>query len=224
MRSVLVIEDDESLITILKHHFRHEMNIEFTYCTRYQEALDYCEKRSFDIYIIDLNLDGFSGLNLLRILQKEKDIDNRAILFSSETNDDIKIQGYNLGASNFVEKPLNIDLLRAIIKRNLRVLDRREISSLRFGSLEINLDMRTCRYQQRKIYLTQTEFNLLNELMKSPARIVPKDHLSFMGKDPNKAMTYKALEMHLSMIKKKLGNKELIKTVRGIGYVLSSED
>jgi len=224
LRSILVIEDDETTLFLFKHHFKNEINTEFYYASTYLEGLALITNRSFDAYILDLNLNGYPGIDLLKILQKEKNIDNRVIIISADSSDSTKAEAYDLGASNFMLKPINIKVLRAIINKNLRALEYKFDEKIDLGSFWISIEQHLCFLREenieKEVSLTLTEFKILLRLARSPNIIVSKDELSYLGKDPTTPMSYKSLEMHIASLRKKLRNKELIQSKRSLGYVL----
>lgn len=226
MKSVLVIEDDPVLTALMKKHFAKEISIDFNYVFTYHDCVELIQKRSFDLYILDLNLDGHSGLEVMRLLQKERSITNRVIVMSASQDEQSQINAYNLGASNFMQKPLNFNILRSILRKNLRSVDEQNFGELVFEDIILNLEKRECILRasdkNRKIDLSLTEFNIIYELAKNEGRIVSKEDLSFLGKDQSASMSYKALEMHVSGLRKKLG-ENLIETKRGIGYIFSAK-
>jgi two-component system, OmpR family, response regulator len=220
MREILVIEDDNNIIALFKHYFKTSININFTYALSYSESLALIASRTFDIYIIDINLEGHSGLDVLRVIQNERnrDIDNRIIVSSVDIDLNSKINSFDLGASNFLSKPISFDLLAAILRKNLRCIESKSAGNLNFPTLLIEFNTRCCFVKMdskvTQINLTNIEFNILFKLAKSPSTIISKDNLSILGKDP---MSFKALEMHIASIRRKIG-KERIITSRGIGY------
>ncbi|MBT3236630.1 MAG: response regulator transcription factor [Bdellovibrionales bacterium] len=226
MKNILVIEDDKNLLMLMQHQFKDELNSRFTYSPSYSDGMSQIAQRSFDLYIIDINLMGYSGLDILRLLQKEENIDNRVIVMSIDDEIASQVKAYNLGASNFILKPINFDIIRAMLRKNIRSLESREVGKLDFGDLTIAPDTRSCYIRtgdsSLEVDLTLIEFNLLYKMAKSSNIVITKEDLCFLGRDQNQPMSFKALEMHISSLRKKL-IADLIITKRGVGYYLKRE-
>ena len=84
MIEIIVIDDDPSILKLFELQFKSEINTKFTLIDNYLEGLAEIANKSFDLYIVDYKLDAGDGIKLISILQKEKNIDNRVLLMSSE--------------------------------------------------------------------------------------------------------------------------------------------
>ena len=224
MRTILVIDDDKELLDLFQHRFRKELEVEFSLASSYSEGVSLIASRKYDLYILDLNLGDYSGFDILKLLQKEENINNRIIIMSAERSSEKRIRAYDLGAANFIAKPLHFDLLRAMTKKNLRALDGSQPHRVFTKAFTLDLRMHQCFKQAGEqtfeIDLTPVEFNILFELAQNKNKVHRKEDLSFLGKDQNDPMSFKALEMHISSLRKKLG-ENVILTKRGIGYYLN---
>ena len=226
MRKVLIIEDDQSFSRLIKHSLENDINTEVDVADNYLKGLSMAINTDYDLYLVDLNLDGESGIDLIKILAKNKKIDNKVIVVSAVITKELQIEGYNLGVSNFVSKPVDLDLLKAIMRKNLRMLDNSHSEILSFYNLYLNLGERRAYAkvdeQKEELNLSPTEYTILFKLLNARGNVVSKEELSYSGKDENKAMSFKSVEMHISAIRKKLEiNKVVyIESKWGVGYYL----
>ncbi len=158
--------------------------------------------------------------------QKEKAIINRVIVMSSEESTDVEIDAYNLGASNFLTKPFDFKLLRSILRKNLGALDDATPDIIKTKFFVLDLKQLKCfkieNEKQIEITLTKIEFKILLNLAVNPGQVKLKEDLIFLGKDESDPMSFKALEMHVASMRKKLG-ADIIKTKRGVGYFLTTD-
>ncbi len=221
MQKVLVIEDDLSILKLMEHHFKQEINISFVFKSSFSEGVSTIASEKFDQYIIDINLNDFSGLDILRILQKEKNIDNRVIVMSAKSDTKVRIEAYDLGASNFIKKPIEFDLLRSMLRKNIRAtfVSNEVIINNKFFILNPLMNSLVLKENDEEVHLSVTEYNIFYRLARSPNIVISKEDLSFLGKDKNESMSFKALEMHIKNIRKKTIS-ELILTKRGFGYYM----
>ena len=179
--------------------------------------------QSYDLYIIDYRIGSYSGLDLLKILQKEERIYNRVILISGRIDEQSRIEAFNYGVSNIIDKPINFKILKSIIQRNIRMIESSLRDSYVLGPISLNINKRICEVSNKgessEVDLTPIEFNILQKLIRNPGNAYSKNELSFLGKSANEPMSYKSLEMKVVSLRKKLGEFGLmIKTVRGYGY------
>ena len=225
MKKVLVIEDDLNLQMLMQHRFQNELHVEFSYVSTYQQGLTAIANQDFDLFIIDINLELFSGFDILRLLNKTRSILHRVIVISSSHDTKDMIEAYECGATNYLVKPLNLDVLSAILRNCLRSLDIKSEGLMEVGIFVLKAEKRECYIREGEkliqIDLTPIEYNIFYRLCDSAGRIVSKEELSFLGKDRNEPMSFKALDMHIKCLRDKLG-RERIKTKRGIGFYIES--
>lgn len=223
MIEVILIDDDPDIHSLFKHHFKNEVGVSFTYVSDFIKGVATVINRSFDLYVVDLNLDDISGLEIIRLLQKEKNIDNRIILMSEKLDKESKIEAFNLGVSNVVDKPIDFDVLKPLLNKNIRMIEGASQETLRLGDLSFNTSKYTCKNLETNefIHFTKTEFLLLVRLLMARGRIIPKDELCLTAKDNDEPMSHKSLEMKIVSLRKKLGERsDYIKTIRGVGYAI----
>ena len=223
MIKIALVDDDKNIHKIFNAYFKNDIGTEFYYIDNYYEALATFVNRSFDLYIIDYQIGAHSGIDLLKVLQKEERIYNRAILISGRIDEDSRIKAFNYGVSNIIDKPINFNILKAIIQRNIRMIESTTRSEYRLGELLIDVNRHICTIKvndkTKEIKLTPTEFFILYELMKNPSIVKTKEKLSFAGKNNNEPMSFKSLEMKIVSLRRKISPYEhYIKTIRGIGY------
>jgi len=228
MRKILIVEDELIMSTLFKSKFKKQIDIEITIVNTFIDGLAKIMNESFDLYILDYHLGSQgTGLDLLRLLQKEINISNRVIMISGGLSEDIVIQAYELGVSNFINKPPNFSILNAIIKKNLRMIENSHSSLITCGPLSLDLARKLCVLREEKgmneINITPIELKILVRLATTPNVVISKDELSSLGADYVEPMSFKALEVHIVNLRKKSNIiKEMLLTKRGYGYYLST--
>lgn len=226
MRKVLIIEDDQSFSRLIKFNLESDINTEVDVADNYLKGLSMSINNDYDLYLVDLNLDGESGIDLIKILAKNKKIDNKVIIVSSLITKELQIEGYNLGVSNFVAKPVDLDLLKSIMRKNLRMLDNSHSEIISFYNLYLNPGERRAYIKiddhKTELNLSPTEYTILFKLLNARGNVISKEELSYCGKDENKAMSFKSVEMHISSLRKKLDITPTIniESKWGVGYYL----
>lgn len=223
MIRIAVVDDDMDMINLFKKRFSTVLNSNFSYITSFHEALATFVNKSFDLYVIDYNLDKGVGLDLVRLLQKEDRIDNRVVLMSARLDKKQVVEAFNLGVSNVIDKPIDFKVLGAILNKNIRMIEKSTRDEYKVGNIIINLGKVSCFLESEEsseeITLSLIEFQLLQKMIMAHERVVSKDALCSCGKYIDRPMSYKALEMHIVSLRKKLKEEGArIKTVRGLGY------
>lgn len=228
MKKILVIDDDKTMLKIIEKKLHDFYDLKVTFCRSYIEAMAEIASENYDLFILDYQLDhGRNGFEILEVLKRKMNISNRVIMFSATHDEELMINAYGLGVSNFFKKPLKINLFGAVLKKNLRMLESKVEKSILLNGMRLEFALQSCyeihEKDEREIPLTPIEYKILVRLMSAPDRLVSKDELIFFGIDHSKPMSYKALEMHISNLRKKSTRFEkVIQTKRGHGYYWKS--
>jgi DNA-binding response OmpR family regulator len=220
---LLVIEDEPSLLNSILRYFRQEQFV----CDQagdFSEALRRMEDSPYDCIILDINLPGGSGLQLLKYLREDKKKDG-VIIISARSSLDDKIMGLDYGADDYLTKPFHLPELSARVKALLRRKYGEGNAELSLGELRIDLSARTVIVRDQPVALGKIEYNLLVFLATNKNRVVSQqaiaEHLYEGPSDqaPGPEFVYS----HIKNLKRKLKEKgcpEIIQTVYGLGYKL----
>src|ERR1700754_1446719 len=218
---LLVVEDEPGLLNSITRYFRQEQFI----CegvSNYPDALQRIEDTPYDCIILDINLPGGSGLQLLQYLRQDKKKDG-VIIISARNSLDDKITGLDFGADDYLTKPFHLPELSARVKALLRRKYSDGNSIVDLDILRIDLDSRAATTRDQPIALSKIEFDLLLFLVTNKNRVVSRqaiaEHLYDGPSDqvPGSEFVYS----HIKNLKRKLKEKgcpEFIQTVYGLGY------
>ena len=217
---ILLVEDDELLargmVTRLKH-----MGYQPEHCTTGKQALQAAQASSFELMILDLGLpDGFA-LDLIRQL-RQSGVSMPILVLTAQSQLDTKLTALNSGADDYLVKPIDVLELEARIRVLSRRQQQRRDDSLQLAGISLNLHNHQCQFQQQDVSLTRREFMLLKEFMLKPDRILSRQQLEELSYGWDGDTESNAIEVHIHNLRKKL-SPEVIKTVRGVGYMLVSQ-
>ncbi|MGQ8365963.1 response regulator [Glaciecola sp. 1036] len=227
MHQILIIDDDLSLTELLNEYLTQQ-GYAVTVANQPRQGIELIQEREFDVLLLDVmmpDLDGFTVLGEVRKFSKIP-----ILMLTAKGDDYDKILGLELGADDYLAKPFNHRELLARIKALVRrlsadgVLSNREV--LKLHSMEINLGTQQVSVNHQNIEMTGTEFYLLVQLVKNTGRLLTKEHLSEVVLNRKLAPFDRSLDMHISNLRKKLseqGINDVIKTIRGNGYLMTSE-
>jgi two-component system, OmpR family, response regulator MprA len=217
---VLVIEDDAEIADVLRRFLRQEGH-EVRTAADGEEALDAAPEFVPDLVILDLGLPGIDGVEVCRRLRADGDVPILILTARAETED--RVEGLDSGADDYLVKPFERQELLARIRALLRRRPPRGSASLTVGDLSLNPDTREVTRGERRIELTNREFELLEYLMRNERLVISRERLleEVWGYDPMAPTN--TIDVFISNLRRKLeadGEPRLLHTKRGAGYVL----
>ena len=219
---ILVVDDEVGLATEISVALRAA-----GYLTRAvhngTEALQTILEAKPDLVLLDIMLPGLNGFEVAQ--QAIEKLGVPIIFMTARDAPEDKLRGLTVGADDYVTKPI---LMGELLLRVRAVLRRTGVAAapMAIGDLVINEDEASVKYAGEEIHLTNTEYRLLGELARSRGRVLSKNYLltqvwGYDAFDPN------LVEVHVSSLRKKLeaagcDANELIKTKRGLGYMIKA--
>ena len=214
---ILVIEDDQSLAELISHSLKREgMEVEIIY--RGDEGVDRILEMSPDLVILDLMLPGLNGLEVCR--QVRTDYKGSIIMLTAQESETIQLQGFEVGADDYVVKPVKPQLLIARIRAHLRKMSSHD--SQPTPPLRIDLSSRSVHVCGKELKLTTSEFELLALLAAHPGETLTRQQLYYELRGIDYDGLDRSIDLRVSKLRsnlKAMGLKsEVIKTVHGRGY------
>ena len=222
---ILVIDDEPGILNLVTSYLKADGYEVYTAADGLS-GLKAARTFEPDLVILDIMLPGLDGLELLARLRRESDV--YVILLTARTEEVDKIVGLSVGADDYMIKPFSPRELVARVKAALRRLktgagSRSENAVLVFKRLRIAVDGRQVFMDDRLIELTAIEFDLLKALAENRRRVLTREQLlekvwgyAYFG-------ATRVVDVHLGHVRQKLGEANLITTVRGVGYRFEDE-
>jgi DNA-binding response OmpR family regulator len=226
---VLLIEDDRRLAALTAQYLeKHGITVQQAHdgTTGLSEAM----ALRYDMILLDLMLPGIDGLEVCRKIRQHSDVP--IIMLTARDEEADCVMGLELGADDYVIKPFSSRELLARIRTSVRRARGKAgpvRRSLQIGQLTIDPASMTAALQGNKLELTAHEFELLRILAEHAGRVLSREQLLDLAKGSAEESFDRSIDVHISRLRQKLGdnpkNPQLIKTVRGSGYMyVSSED
>lgn len=222
---ILVVEDDPTMSRLLQQAIReegHSVLVE----TNGAEAYQVARFHEFDAIVLDVMLPGMDGFEIARRLRREGKQTPILILTARDTEMDV-VRGLNLGADDYLVKPFSLDVffarLSAVSRRGARSIS----VILTLADLEMDTGAREVRRRGSLLSLTRTEYGLLELLLRSAGRVVPREHIIETVWGYGASVESNTLDAFVSSLRAKVdvdGVTRLIRTVRGVGYALREHD
>ena len=221
----LLVEDDDRLARFTAEFLeQHEVGV--TIARDGDAALDHARATTFDIVVLDLMLPRRDGLAVCRELRRQSDVP--ILVVTARTDEQDRSVGLELGADDYLGKPFSarelLARIRALVRRARGQLGPSS-SVLRAGALELRLASMAVRYRDQPVELTSYEFTLLRILVERAGRVLSRDQLLELAKGTGYDDSFdRSIDVRISKLRQKLGEPSLIRTVRGAGYMLATED
>ncbi|WIG54600.1 MAG: hypothetical protein OJF61_000386 [Rhodanobacteraceae bacterium] len=228
---LLVVDDDAGVLDLLRRYFSGQ-GFEVSVAANGAEMRDALARLSVDLVMLDLGLPGEDGFDLTRQLRKSWD--GALIIITGRGESVDRVVGLELGADDYVTKPFELRELLARVRSVLRratpsavTADVANEPAFQFGNFLLTPQSRMLRTADGKaIALTTGEYELLRVLAEHPNRVLSRDDLMEHIHGRNAGPFDRAIDVQIGRLRRKVesdpANPELIKSVRGAGYVFSA--
>ena len=215
---LLLVEDDSMLGQAVKLGLA-ERGFSVDWVQTGAAAISAVNHGEYNAMVLDLGLPDLEGSRVLVSCRKRGLTLPILILTARDKSQEI-VQQLDNGADDYLTKPFDLNELAA----RLRALVRRQhgfaSNVLAVGALQLDTQTREVTFNGESIPLSRREFELLKTFMHAPERVHSRDKLEMAVFDNDADIESNALEVHVSNLRKKLGSKDCIETIRGIGYRL----
>ena len=218
MFKILVVEDDKNLRKLIVTCLEKASYTVFE-THNGEEALDLMDKEYVDLIVTDIMMPEMDGYELIKSL-RDANYNTPILIITAKEDIEDKRQGFNLGADDYMVKPINIDELILRVKSLLRRSNQANERKIKIGEVELDYDKLEVKKQEKVYQLTQKEFYLLYKLLSTPDTIYKRQDLieEIWGLENNS--DFITVDVHIKRLREKLEDiKEFeIVTIRGIGY------
>jgi len=221
---VLVVDDDERLYELIASYLEQN-DVSPVSAQNGRRALDLIEREAFDAVLLDVMMPGMDGLSVLKALRARWS-NLPVIMLTAKGDETDRVVGLELGADDYLAKPFSprelLARIKAVLRRASPDLAKQRLSA---GSVVVEVESRTVHVAGERVELTGLEFDLLLALVRRAGQVVPRASLLAQAGRTDVIVNERAVDVHISHLRKKLGDdaQRLIKTVRGVGYVLSKD-
>lgn len=218
---VLLIEDESELANSIQHYLKgNDFVCEWT--NNVQTALDKITTHDYDCILLDLTLPDGNGFDVLRALQYLHKMEGVIIISAKETLE-TKIEGFQLGADDYLTKPFHLSELLVRIQALIRRKNFKGSNLLIYREIEVDIFAKTVKAAGKKLDITKKEIDLLLYLIGNNNKVLSKsaiaEHLS--GDMADMLDNHDFVYAHIKNLKNKLkevGCEDYIKTIYGLGY------
>ena len=219
---ILVVDDEEDILELVKYNLEREGYLVDCVETG-EEAIERATAIRPDGILLDLMLPGVDGIEVCRELRKNPDTRTIPIIMMTAKGEEADVvSGLEVGADDYVPKPFStkvlIARLRALLRRTAEKKDEEAGEVIRRRTFVLDLGRREASIAGKPLDLTFTEFEILRLLAKRPGWVYSRSRIVNEIKGSDYPVTERAVDVQIVGLRKKLGDADLIETVRGVGY------
>lgn len=215
---ILLVEDDPSLAAGIRLALKPEHYAVDRLADGRQALAALQGDEPFDAVILDLGLPGLDGMRVLEAVRRRGNRVPVLVLTARDGIDD-RIAGLDAGADDYLIKPFQVDELKARLRALLRRSQGQTSHVLEARGIRLDPATRSVSCGEAPVALSRREFALLQEFLSHPGRVFTRDTLTRLIYGWDEEVESNAIEVHVHHLRRKLF-PELIRTVRGIGYVM----
>lgn len=217
---ILLVEDDALLGDGVCAGLRRDDNT-VDWVKNGETALSAIAETQYDCVILDIGLPKMSGLDVLQHVRKSDNTVPVLILTAQDGIDD-RVKGLDAGADDYVVKPFEFAELCARLRALTRRTRGKASESIRYKDINIDTSAHYVEYNGKPVELSRREYTLLIEMITNQGRVLSRQHLEQKLYSWGDEIESNTIEVYIHHLRKKLYS-DLIKTVRGIGYIVAKE-
>jgi two-component system response regulator MprA len=214
---VLVVDDDARIVAALKRALHYE-GYSVDVALDGPAALATAASRPPDLVLLDVMLPGVDGVEVCRRLRAADDVPILMLTARDATGD--RVRGLDSGADDYVVKPFANDELMARVRALLRRRAPGRRQRLAYADIAVDVGARETARAGRDVILTTTEFDLLCHFLRNPRQVLSRDQILDAVWGGDFGSISNVVDVYVGYLRAKLGEPRLIRTVRGVGYVL----
>lgn len=227
-KKILIVDDEKDIRDLLEFNLETE-GYKTSKAQDGEEALKKAVEKKPDLILLDIMLPKKDGFEVLRELRAGKETSDIPVIFLTAKDSEIdEVVGLELGADDYIIKPISIRKLLARVKKAFRKTPppmNETVERLEFGNLSIDPSSYQVNIENNEVMLTKKEFEILLFLARRPGRVITRRILLDELWDDNVVVIDRTVDVHIRKIREKLGPRyqNYIETIKGVGYRFKSE-
>lgn len=215
---ILLVDDEPDILEFIEYNLKKEGFQVFT-ANNGKEAIQQAIKNHPHLIILDIMMPVMDGIETCRQLREMKELKNTVIAFLTARNEDYsQIAGFDVGADDYISKPIKprilISRIRALVRRTN---DTEVTNAIKIGEIEINRDNYSVTKSGTVLNFPRKEFELLSLLISKPGKVFTREDILGRVWGEDIVVGDRTIDVHIRKIREKLGD-DYIKTIKGIGY------
>lgn len=218
---ILLVDDDADILEIVGFNLEAE-NYQVYTAKNGKEALTVAKKELPNLVILDVMMPEMDGIETCEHMRKMPELNNTIITFLTARGEDYsQVAGFDVGADDYITKPIKPKLLVSKVKALLRRIKEGTVSEdvLKIGDIEINREEYKIIKDQQEIILPRKEFELFYLLASKPGKVFKREEILDRVWGNEVIVGGRTIDVHIRKLREKIGD-ELFRTIKGVGYKL----
>ena len=216
---ILIVDDEKDIIEFLQYNFEKEGFRVFS-AQNGTEGKKIAQKEKPDLILLDIMMPGMDGVELCQDLREIPDFEDTLIVFLTARGEDYsQIAGFEVGADDYITKPVRprvlIARIKALLKRKSKL--QADENKIDISSIVIDRDKREVVVEGTAMHIPKIEFDLLVLLASNPGKIFSREEIYAKVWGNDVFVSDRTLDVHIRKLREKIGKKH-IKTIKGVGY------
>ena len=217
---ILIVDDEPDIRELIEYNLKKEGYQVYT-ASNGQEAVTEAKRVLPDLIILDIMMPRMDGIEACRILRTMNEFKNTFMVFLTARSEEYsEIAGFNVGADDYIAKPIKpralTSRINAILRRNVQAEEEVE-NKLEIGDLVIDREAFLVFQKGEKVVLAKKEFELLYLLASKPGKVYTREVILKNIWEDSVVVTNRTIDVHIRKLREKLGDN-YVSTVKGVGY------
>lgn len=216
---ILLVDDEPDILEFIGYNLRKE-GYEVSTATNGREALEVATTFVPHLILLDVMMPEMDGIATCRALRQHPELDNTIICFlSARGEDEQQLAGFEVGADDYLTKPIRVQILVSRVKALLKRVDEESAPVQQSANSALTIDSE--RYMiikdGQEIILPRKEFNLLALLYSKPQKVFSREEIFSRVWGSNVVVGERTIDVHIRKLREKIGEKHIV-TIKGVGY------
>ncbi len=219
-QKILIVDDEPDILELIEYNLKKE-GYQVYLASNGQEGISIAKKVHPDLIILDIMMPKMDGIEACRLMRSIPEFKNIFMVFLTARSEEYsEIAGFNVGADDYIAKPIKpralISRINAILKRNTGTEEITE-NKLEIGDLVIDRESYLVYQGGRKVVLAKKEFELLYLLASKPGKVFTREAILKNIWEDSVVVTNRTIDVHIRKLREKLG-ENYVRTTKGVGY------
>jgi len=218
--NILVVDDEPDIRELIEYNLKKE-GYEVTTAANGKEAIALSKRNIPDLIILDIMMPEMDGIETCRLMRAMPEFKNTFMVFLTARSEEYsEIAGFNVGADDYIAKPIKpralVSRINAILRRNIQQ-EEPVLNQIKVADLIIDRDAFMVFRDDERIVLAKKEFELLYLLASKPGKVFTRDVILKSIWDDSVIVTNRTIDVHIRKLREKISGN-YVSTVKGVGY------
>ena len=218
---ILLVDDEQDILDFLSYNLEKE-GFQVDTATNGKDAITKASKQKPDLIVLDVMMPGMDGIETCREIRNIESLKNVLIAFLTARNEDYsQIAGFDVGADDYITKPIKprvlVSRIKALLRRTPNVSGATATDIIEVGGIRVEKDRHMVIKNGIEISLPKKEFKLLALLISKPGKVFSREFILQHVWGNEVVVGDRTIDVHIRKLREKIGD-DYIKTIKGVGY------